>query len=265
MTDLDLQEIGLQSNDPINLETLEIHKLTQAQYNTLLEHNLINENAIYMTPNEALDVSNFATVDQVDGKAEKEHAHIIDDVGKLQETLDAMDLEIKAKAEKNDTYTKEEVGGLFTAHEDGHAPSDAEANVIAGIKLNDQVLKPNNKIVEINCVVSSDIENLAEKSTTLEGYGITDAYTKDEVNVLLSSVAYISTEEDENIVFTDEINQQIILAVNTALANAKATGQFDGRDGKTPIAGEDYFTVSEKNEMIEAVFARIPNGNEVAY
>lgn len=81
----------------------------------------------------------------------------------------------------------------------------------------------------------------------------------------LANVAYISTEENENITFTDEINQQIITAVNAALSNAKASGVFDGSDGKTPTNGVDYFTPTEKNEMIEAVLARIPVGNEVAY
>ena len=85
--------------------------------------------------------------------------------------------------------------------------------------------------------------------------------TKDEAQ----GVAYIYTEENEDVVFTDEINQQIIAAVNSALASAKASGQFDGQDGETPVKGEDYWTTTDKNEIIEAVLARIPVGNEVEY
>lgn len=43
-------------------------------------------------------------------------------------------------------------------------------------------------------------------------------------------------------------------AINTALAQAKANGEFngkDGDDGHTPIKGEDYFTEDDKSELIK--------------
>lgn len=40
-------------------------------------------------------------------------------------------------------------------------------------------------------------------------------------------------------------------AVNDALAQAKAGGQFDGEDGKTPVKGEDYFTEADKQYIAE--------------
>lgn len=39
----------------------------------------------------------------------------------------------------------------------------------------------------------------------------------------------------------------------------------NGADGYTPIKGTDYYTNSEKEELITEVLSRIPNGNEVAY
>lgn len=65
-------------------------------------------------------------------------------------------------------------------------------------------------------------------------------------------------------------------AVNDALAQAKASGAFDGADGqpgadgkdgnpgkdgadgKTPVRGTDYYTEADKTEMVNAVIAALP-------
>ena len=47
-------------------------------------------------------------------------------------------------------------------------------------------------------------------------------------------------------------------AIDAALAQAKASGEFDGEDGKTPVAGTDYFTPAEKTEMVNSVIAALP-------
>ena len=38
-----------------------------------------------------------------------------------------------------------------------------------------------------------------------------------------------------------------------------------GADGKTPVKGTDYFTEADKQELVNAVIAALPNGNGVAY
>lgn len=52
-----------------NLSTLKIHKLTQAQYDRELESGRIDENAIYLTPDEDIDLSGYATIEQLNTKA----------------------------------------------------------------------------------------------------------------------------------------------------------------------------------------------------
>ena len=47
-------------------------------------------------------------------------------------------------------------------------------------------------------------------------------------------------------------------ATNAALAQAKASGEFDGADGKTPIKGTDYYTEADKTEIVNAVIAALP-------
>ena len=73
-----------------NLSTLKIHKLTQAQYDRELEAGRIDENALYLTPDEEVDLSGYATIEQLNQKAGIEHTHDIDDIANLQESLDQL-------------------------------------------------------------------------------------------------------------------------------------------------------------------------------
>ena len=66
------------------------------------------------------------------------------------------------------------------------------------------------------------------------------------------------------VVSEDKISE----AVNTALAQAKASGEFngeDGEDGKTPVKGVDYYTESDKAEMVQAVLLALPDGEEALF
>jgi hypothetical protein len=54
-----------------NLSTLKIHKLTQAQYERELAAGNIDENALYLTPDEAVDMSQYVTQEQLESKAEE--------------------------------------------------------------------------------------------------------------------------------------------------------------------------------------------------
>lgn len=51
-----------------NLSTLKINKLTQAQYDRELKSGSIDESALYLTPEEEIDLSGYATIDYVDSK-----------------------------------------------------------------------------------------------------------------------------------------------------------------------------------------------------
>ena len=57
-------------------------------------------------------------------------------------------------------------------------------------------------------------------------------------------------------------------AINTALAQAKASGEFDGKDGvdgkdgKTPVKGTDYWTEADKAEIVQMVIESL-GGNPV--
>lgn len=53
-----------------NLSTLKIHKLTQAQYDRELAAGRIDENALYLTPDEEIDLSGYATKEELNTKAD---------------------------------------------------------------------------------------------------------------------------------------------------------------------------------------------------
>ena len=48
-----------------NLSTLKIHKLTKEQYERELAAGRIDEDALYLTPEEEIDISDYVTSDQL--------------------------------------------------------------------------------------------------------------------------------------------------------------------------------------------------------
>ena len=78
------------------LPTLKIHKLTQEQYDQELENGTIDENALYLTPDEEIDLSGYATVEQLNDKANISHTHEISDVNNLQVSLDELLVDAKS-------------------------------------------------------------------------------------------------------------------------------------------------------------------------
>ena len=84
------------------------------------------------------------------------------------------------------------------------------------------------------------------------------------------------TAEEIGAISVDELQN----AINDALLQAKESGEFNGADGKdgkdgkdgangvdgyTPQKGIDYYTDADKAEMVDAVLAALPNGDEVSY
>lgn len=72
-----------------NLSTLKIHKLSQEQYDRELESGRIDANAIYLTPDEDVDLSGYATVSDLNNKADEDHNHVVADISNLQDSLNA--------------------------------------------------------------------------------------------------------------------------------------------------------------------------------
>ena len=84
--------------DTKNVSTLKIHKLTQAQYDREFAAGRIDDNALYLTPDEEIDLSPYATKIDLDKKANSSHTHAISDVTNLQASLDAKQATISGGA-----------------------------------------------------------------------------------------------------------------------------------------------------------------------
>ena len=57
------------------LSTLKIHRLTKEEYEQAVANGTIEENSLYLTPDEEADLSNYATIEQLNTKADSIHAH----------------------------------------------------------------------------------------------------------------------------------------------------------------------------------------------
>lgn len=78
--------------------------------------------------------------------------------------------------------------------------------------------------------------------------------------------AYNNISEQVNQLSSDKLNvEELPNAINTALDQAKASGEFNGKDGKTPIKGIDYWTSDDINEIVQSVLAALPMAEEASF
>ena len=146
-----------------NLSTLKIHKLTKEQYDRELTAGNIDETALYLTPEEEIDLSGYATVEEMNKKADKEHTHEITDVDELQVALDTkanatdvayIDIEDNENIEYTETNTRDTIE-LVDNLESTSTTSALTANqgkVLKGQidELNEDVESLNENINELN-------------------------------------------------------------------------------------------------------------------
>ncbi len=102
---------------------------------------------------------------------------------------------------------------------------------------------------------------LGGEEVDLSGYA-----TKDElptkVSQLQNDSGYLTEHQD----ISGKLDaNKLPEAINTALAQAKASGEFDGKDGETPEKGVDYYTEADKIEMVNAVIAALPTWTGGSY
>ena len=109
-----------------NVSTLKIHRLTQEQYDRELAAGRLDANAIYLTPDEGVDFTGYATEEYVKAATEDLKNEILDGVGEdydtLKELVDLINENQDAigtlediatgKADKEHTHEISEVNGL---------------------------------------------------------------------------------------------------------------------------------------------------------
>ena len=108
------------------------------------------------------------------------------------------------------------------------------------------------------------------------GYYATESALSAAVTNPAAGDAYgIGTAEPYDIYIWDGVNRKWVN--NGALQGAKGDPGIQGeqgiqgiqgpagKDGKTPVVGVDYFTASDKEEMVNSVYALITNGDAASY
>ncbi len=140
------------------------------------EEYMVIEGAWEKIGNTFVDLSDYATIEYVDGEIDKVEKSLSDALTPVNEELAKKAVKEEVEAELLKKADKEQV-----AKDIASAVTDMATTAYVG----------------------EQIKNLAEKATTLAGYGITNAYTKDEVNDLLDDKAnaenvYSKEEVDNN-------------------------------------------------------------------
>ena len=107
-----------------NLQTLKIIRLTQEQYDRESAAGNLDENALYLTPDEATDLSGYATKDELNGKADAEHNH--DDA---YYTKTEIDTALENKAGSTHSHEISDITNLQTALDDKVSSNDWDSLV----------------------------------------------------------------------------------------------------------------------------------------
>lgn len=140
-----------------------------------------------------IDLSNYATTEYVDGEIETVEGAIA--LKADQSALNAANEEIAKKA---DTET---VNSALDLKADKNQVATDIANAIAPLAVKTEVEEAISKKAD-KTYVDEELEKKANSATTLAGYGITDAYTKEEVNAELLKKA---SQQDHN-TLVDTVN-----------------------------------------------------------
>lgn len=110
-------------------------------------------------------------------------------------------------------------------------------------------------------VILVNIPNiLLQRSGFLRVYVVTEGDT-----IFDTSLYVIARPKPEGYVYTETEIYTVEKMVEDALIKAKESGDFNGEPGYTPVKGIDYFTESDKAEMVQSVLTSLPTWNGGSY
>lgn len=183
------------------------------------------------------------TDEQIDALdyAASSHSHAISDVTNLQSELDSLESAISGKAASSHSHT-------ITAN-----ASDDDVVVLTGTNgsnavtysashANSGVTAGTYKSVTVN---AKGHVTGGSNPTTLSGYGITDAYTKSQVDSSLSGKAAASHSHDDLYYTEDEIDTKVA-TLESSIAG-KAASSHSHSDATTSASG--FMSASDKTKL----------------
>lgn len=179
--------------------------------------------ANYKTANDA----RVKALEDVDNATQAE----MDAAVKVLEDADAAILAKIGTVDKDETVVglieaaQAKADAAYVKPVDGIGADDLHANVVASLAKADSALQ------------AADIENKADKATTLAGYGIADAYTKDEVDAAVGAKV-AQSEYDEKMDALDAEDERIAGLVS---AEVTARGEADAALDERLVKVEAFF------------------------
>lgn len=239
-----------------------------------------------------------------DGSERKEITVQAGDGGSITETDPTVPA--WAKAEKKPSYTAEEVGALPSTYEPPITSVNGKTGAVA-LVASDVGALPNTTVIPtvptalknpypitINGVEydgseakTVTIESTGggasvELDTTLTQYNkaadagaVGNAIAQETAarEAAVNSLNAANAAQDEAI--AKKLNaSELPTAINTALAQAKESGEFDGpqgpqgatgADGYTPVRGTDYWTAADQEQIVSDVLVALPTWTGGAY
>lgn len=107
--------------------------------------------------------------------------------------------------------------------------------------------------LELNAECREHVQTFAMGFDQMIGGGVSNAQIEKVVKAYLTENEYVQENDLDGV-------------VAEALKTAKDSGEFDGKDGEdahTPVKGVDYFTESDKAELVNAVLESFVDVSEV--
>jgi hypothetical protein len=102
----------------------------------------------------------------------------------------------------------------------------------------------------VDYFTDADKQEIAEQAAGLVEIPAGGGFVVSDTEPTNTTVLWVDSDDNYDDGFEE--------ALNLALAQARASGEFDGAAGYTPVRGTDYFTDSDKTEMVNAVIAALP-------
>ena len=202
------------------LSTLNIHKLTQEEYEQMLASGSLDETALYLTPDDTTDLSGYATKEDLIEKANVNHIH--DDMYYTEVEVDTLLLN-KSDANHNHDTAYDAKGAADTALATAKSYTDTKTSSLASTSAVDTKIGTHNT----SSVAHSDIRSLITTLTTrLNALADSDDATLDQLSEI---VAYIKSNRTLiESVTTSKINVSDIVNNLTTNSTSKVLSAAQG-------------------------------------
>lgn len=240
-----------------------VKKTDEAEGQDKYEEFMVINNAWEIIGDTRVDLSDYATTKYVDDKADAITAALA--LKADQTALDATNENLAKKADIDSVNAaleqKADKDQVATDIANAIAPLALKAEVEAALAEKADVSTVNELaqlVANNNSSMEEALANKADKATTLSGYGITDAYTKEEVDAALLLKA---SQQDHN-ALVDIVNTK----ANAADVYTKTEADNKFAEKATTLAGygiTDAYTIAEANKAIEDAL-KLATGGESA-